>query len=211
MSRFRRNKNSCCRKSTEKSPNSSVEHTNRHDWKNSYLQVSRHNGNSVKGPLKPLKPLNTIVLWSTGFFKGALNWAPMIPRDASLPESYTSDRCFFFQSEQSNEILPSRKLSSLRFPVKKLFCDDKDFFSYHHRKINPVHLTIFFPREFFLIFFLTFYFIFKFQQEKLSLWVAWGSLRPHKWQSGATPHVPSAPRDHSGASSLRPQSTPSTW
>ena len=211
MSRFRRNKNSCCRKSTEKSPNSSVEHTNRHDWKNSYLQVSRHNGNSVKGPLKPLKPLNTIVLWSTGFFKGALNWAPMIPRDASLPESYTSDRCSFSSQNRVMKFCLAGNYPVWDFRSKNFSVMIRIFFSYHHRKINPVHLTIFFPREFFLIFFLTFYFIFKFQQEKLSLWVAWGSLRPHKWQSGATPHAPSAPQGHSGASSLHPQSTPSTW
>ena len=29
----------------------------------------------------PLKPLNTIVQWCTGGFRGPLNWAPMMPRD----------------------------------------------------------------------------------------------------------------------------------
>ena len=34
-----------------------------------------------------LNPLNTIVQWCTGDFRGALNWAPMMPRDASLSDS----------------------------------------------------------------------------------------------------------------------------
>ena len=38
--------------------------------------------------LCPLNPLNTIVLWCTGGFRGALNWAILMPRDASLSDSY---------------------------------------------------------------------------------------------------------------------------
>ena len=38
--------------------------------------------------LYPLNPINTIVLWCTGGFRGALNWSPLMPRDISL-----SDRC----------------------------------------------------------------------------------------------------------------------
>ena len=40
--------------------------------------------------MDPLNPLNTIVLWCTGGFRGTLNWAPMMPRDASLSDSYKS-------------------------------------------------------------------------------------------------------------------------
>ena len=31
-----------------------------------------------------------IVLWCTGGFKGALSWSPLMPRDASLSDSYKS-------------------------------------------------------------------------------------------------------------------------
>ena len=43
----------------------------------------------------PLKTLNTTVLWCTGGFQGALNWAPW---HRETPDSRTADRCFFFQS-----------------------------------------------------------------------------------------------------------------
>ena len=47
-------------------------------------------------PLKlSLKHPNTIGLWCTGGFKGALNRAPIKPRDASFSENYTYDRCCF--------------------------------------------------------------------------------------------------------------------
>ena len=53
------------------------------------VHFSRHNVGLIQGP--PKKPLNTIVLWCPGGFR----WAPMMPRDASLSDSYTSDRrCF---------------------------------------------------------------------------------------------------------------------
>ena len=46
----------------------------------------------------PLNYLNTIMLcWLKGF-QGALNWAPMMSRDASLLDSYTSDSCRFFSA-----------------------------------------------------------------------------------------------------------------
>ena len=45
-----------------------------------------------------LKPPNTIVLLYTERFQGALNWVPMMPRDARLSDCYTSVRCCFFQS-----------------------------------------------------------------------------------------------------------------
>ena len=53
--------------------------------------VSRHDGGPIKGTLKPFK---TIVLCCTGSFRGAHNWSPMVPRDASLLDSYKSDRYF---------------------------------------------------------------------------------------------------------------------
>ena len=42
-----------------------------------------------------LIPINTIVLWWMGRFGRALNRAPMMPRDASLSDSCTPDRCSF--------------------------------------------------------------------------------------------------------------------
>ena len=45
---------------------------------------------SLKNPVQH----NTIVLWG---LRRARNWALMKPRDASLSDSYTSDRCNFFQ------------------------------------------------------------------------------------------------------------------
>ena len=39
----------------------------------------------------PLDPPNTILLWSAGGFSEALNWAPMMPRDTSLSDSYAPD------------------------------------------------------------------------------------------------------------------------
>ena len=41
---------------------------------------------------KPEKPLNMIVLWCMGGFREALNWCPLMPSDASLSDSYKSDR-----------------------------------------------------------------------------------------------------------------------
>ena len=49
--------------------------------------VSRYNEGSIKAPLKPL---NTIVLRFIGGLRGYLNWGPMMPRDPSLSDSYTS-------------------------------------------------------------------------------------------------------------------------
>ena len=50
-------------------------------WEN-YISISF--GAQVR---YPLNPLNTIVLWCTGGFRGALNWTPLMPRDASLSDS----------------------------------------------------------------------------------------------------------------------------
>ena len=46
--------------------------------------VSRHQGGPIEGP--PETP-RTSVLWCTGGFRGALNWAPLMPRDVSLSDS----------------------------------------------------------------------------------------------------------------------------
>ena len=46
-------------------------------WEN-YTSISFH----------IINPLNMIVLWCTGGFREALNWAPLMPRDASLSDSY---------------------------------------------------------------------------------------------------------------------------
>ena len=48
-------------------------------------------------------PLNTIVQWCTGSFKGALNCTPMTPRDASLSDSCTPDHCCFWEYTDSCE------------------------------------------------------------------------------------------------------------
>ena len=54
--------------------------------------VYLYNGGPIKGPIKHL---NTIVLWCKGGFMGVLHWSPMMPRDVSVSESCTSDRCCF--------------------------------------------------------------------------------------------------------------------
>jgi len=41
----------------------------------------------------PLEPLNTIVLWCTESFRGALIWVPMMPGIVNLSDNYTFDRC----------------------------------------------------------------------------------------------------------------------
>ena len=43
------------------------------------------------------------MLWCTGSFRGALNSAPLMPRDASLSDSCTSDRCCFWEYTDSRE------------------------------------------------------------------------------------------------------------
>ena len=54
--------------------------------------VSRHNKGSIKGSLQ----YDSAVMY--GGFQGALNWAPVMPRDASLLDScYVSDCCCFFR------------------------------------------------------------------------------------------------------------------
>ena len=45
----------------------------------------------------PLNPLNKIVLWW-----GGINWAPMMPRDTTLSNSYKSDRCCFTSLDETN-------------------------------------------------------------------------------------------------------------
>ena len=56
--------------------------------------VFRHNGGLVKDlPYTPLYDSAPMIQRVSG---GALNWAPMISRDPSLSDSYTSDRCCFF-------------------------------------------------------------------------------------------------------------------
>ena len=47
--------------------------------------VYRHNDGPIKSPLNAL---NTIVLWCMGGLKEVLNLSPMMPRDASLSDSY---------------------------------------------------------------------------------------------------------------------------
>ena len=47
--------------------------------------VSWHNGGSIKGPLKLL---NTTVLWWSNGFQGAFNHVSLMPRDASISDSY---------------------------------------------------------------------------------------------------------------------------
>ena len=47
-------------------------------------------GTKLKAPLNlPIQ----YVIWCMGAFRGPLNWMPMIPRDASLSDSYKFDRC----------------------------------------------------------------------------------------------------------------------
>ena len=53
-------------------------------WLSETGNLSRHNGDPIRGPLKPLI---TIVVWYTGDFRWEFNWPPMMPRDRW---------CFFF-------------------------------------------------------------------------------------------------------------------
>ena len=50
-----------------------------------------------------LKTLNTIMLWCTGGFSGALNWSPMMPRDDSLSNVYSllffRSRCVWYRDK----------------------------------------------------------------------------------------------------------------
>ena len=50
--------------------------------------VSRHNGDEL---WVPFKHVNTIILWCTRGLRGALNRSPMMPRYASLSDSYTAN------------------------------------------------------------------------------------------------------------------------
>ena len=59
------------------------------DWKNNSKQEKKM-GPQLEAPLKLLE---IILLWWSEGFQGALNWTPLMPRDASLSNSYTSNRC----------------------------------------------------------------------------------------------------------------------
>ena len=70
------------------------------NWKKkhrSYLWMSEK--------LASLGIMNTIVLWCTGDFKVALNWAFMMPKDASLSNSYASAHCFFSSLTASGGVI----------------------------------------------------------------------------------------------------------
>ena len=81
------------------------------------------------------KSLLTIVLLYSCGSKGALNWAPMMPRNISLSGNYTSDRCYF-------PSLPS------------CFCMQAESFPLRERKRPPCSrlMTIFGIRDFFFLF-----------------------------------------------------------
>ena len=82
--------------------------TSLHDWKvSSNLKIFCHMAHilhwensctiSFGAQVRyPLNPLSTTVLWCTGDFRGALNCAPLMPRDASLSDSYKSVRQSFY-------------------------------------------------------------------------------------------------------------------
>ena len=54
---------------------------------------SRHNGDSIKNPPENSQCDNAVII--RGVSRGALDWAPIIPRAASLSDSCTSDSgCF---------------------------------------------------------------------------------------------------------------------
>ena len=88
-------------------------------FKNSHWLHERPGSLDIMGTQvrAPFKPLSTIVLWYMGGFKGAFNWAPVIPRDVSLSESCTSDRCCF-SSLEACQSLP--KVRGLIKPVLNL-------------------------------------------------------------------------------------------
>ena len=54
--------------------------------------VPRHKGGQIWGPSETLQINNSVM--SMGF-QGIFNWSPMMPRDASLSDSYTPDRCCY--------------------------------------------------------------------------------------------------------------------
>ena len=60
-----------------------------------FTQAVREAGVSGHNAVVPLKPLNAILLYCSRGLRGALNWAPMMPRGASLLEKLQSDRCSF--------------------------------------------------------------------------------------------------------------------
>ena len=67
--------------------------------------VSLHKGVQLRA-LLPQKTTNSIVLrWSEGL-QGACNWAPMLPRNARLSDSCTSDRCCFSLCRIIGDMLP---------------------------------------------------------------------------------------------------------
>ena len=64
-----------------------------HGWRQKILAVFFFCGEFRVQPfcLWILNPLNTIVLCDVrGCFRGAFNWSPLMPRDASLSDSYKS-------------------------------------------------------------------------------------------------------------------------
>ena len=77
--------------------------------------VSLYDGGPIKSPIKPL---STIVLWWSEGFQVALNRVPMMPRDASLSDSYTPDRCCF-SSLIENICMDSKQFSFAESKEKK--------------------------------------------------------------------------------------------
>ena len=76
--------------------------------------VSRHNGDPIKGSLKPL---NTIVLrWSEGFER-AFHWAPMMP--ICRTDTYV---CCFFQSGRVQNPCTFLKLFLFNIYGNEIFC-----------------------------------------------------------------------------------------
>ena len=73
-----------------------------------------------------LEPLNTIVLWFTGGFRGALTWAPIMPTAI-----HTSDRCCIsIQSRQSVSRYLKRKPKA-----KKSIWNKRNFIWLNHGPI----------------------------------------------------------------------------
>ena len=79
-------------------------------------------GEKLCTPLERLRALlAAIVLWWYEGFNGTPIWSPIMPRDASLSDSYMFDGCFFFQSAPRRVWLESGTCEGTNFQFRHLW------------------------------------------------------------------------------------------